>query len=46
MIHDPQPMENFSIWAAAQGGELSCAEAARRLGMPTSTFRYRMEGIR
>ena len=27
-------------------GELSCAEAARRLGMPTSTFRYRMEGIR
>lgn len=21
MIHDPQPMENFSIWAAAQGGE-------------------------
>ena len=27
-------------------GEMSCAEAARRLGMPTSTFRYRMEGIR
>ena len=21
MIHDPQPMEDFSIWAAAQGGE-------------------------
>ena len=21
MVHDPQPLEDFSIWAAAQGGE-------------------------
>ena len=27
-------------------GELSCAEAARRLGMPPSTLRYRLEGMK
>ena len=44
----PRPLpDGFAeVCYRLHSGELSYAEAARRLGMPTSTFRYRMEGIR
>ena len=44
----PRPLpDGFAeVCYRLHSGELSCAEAARRLGMPPSTLRYRLEGMK